>query len=433
MPDKVVGPAASTIVFQSDERMPDGFTVAGCAEDWRKHVASLASGNPWLVLAASAAFAGPLLKPCGIGGGGVHLVGNSSIGKTTALELAASVWGAPDGFTRSWRATSNGLEGVAALHTDLLLPLDEISECDAREVGAVVYSLANGVGKTRSSRAGNARPPKKWRVFTLSTGERTIAAAMQEGGRRQKAGQTVRLLDLPAARRFGMFDELHGRRDGHALANDIKAAARRCHGAVGRVFVERLTHDEAGVARLLKEAQQEPGFAAEGGQEARAAAQFALLGVAGELATTYGLTGWSEGAALDAAIEAYRAWRDLRGGGDHEAATILNNVADFLDRHGGARFERDRPLDANEKTVPVRDRAGWRLTESDRYAFTPDGLREALGGFDPKVACPVLVACGALDPGSDGRNARPLRLGGERRRVYVIDRERLPGGGADDA
>jgi uncharacterized protein (DUF927 family) len=45
------------------------------------------------VLAISAAFAGPLLNLIDAESGGFHLRGASSIGKTTALVLAGSVWG----------------------------------------------------------------------------------------------------------------------------------------------------------------------------------------------------------------------------------------------------------------------------------------------------------------------------------------------------
>jgi putative DNA primase/helicase len=91
------------------------------------------------------------------------------------------VWGGP-GYRRSWRATANGMEGAAALFNDCLLALDEISECDPREVGAIVYSLGNGRGKQRASRTGAARSVTRWQAFIVSTGERTIGTTMH--GRR---------------------------------------------------------------------------------------------------------------------------------------------------------------------------------------------------------------------------------------------------------
>jgi Domain of unknown function (DUF927) len=46
------------------------------------------------------------------------------------------------------------MEGVAALFNDNLLAFDEISQCSPHDVGKIVYSLANGVGKQRTSRTG---------------------------------------------------------------------------------------------------------------------------------------------------------------------------------------------------------------------------------------------------------------------------------------
>lgn len=79
------------------------------------------------------------------------------------------------------------MEGAAAMNNDGLLALDEISECDPREVGAIVYALAKGYGKQRASRTGGARPVTRWRCFVLSSGERSVATHMAEGRRRVKA------------------------------------------------------------------------------------------------------------------------------------------------------------------------------------------------------------------------------------------------------
>jgi putative DNA primase/helicase len=56
-----------------------------------------------LILAVSAGFTGPLLKRAKqqeTGGAGIHLIGDSSQGKTTALQVAGSIWGPPR-FVRS--------------------------------------------------------------------------------------------------------------------------------------------------------------------------------------------------------------------------------------------------------------------------------------------------------------------------------------------
>jgi putative DNA primase/helicase len=144
-----------------DDVATGAYGARGTIEEWRDGVAKLASRHVLPALAISAALAGPLLHLAGIECGGVHFFGPSSIGKTTLLQLAASVWGrggAP-GYVRTWRATANGLEGAAAGATDTVLILDELGQVDVRELATALYSLANGTGKARAHRDGALREP----------------------------------------------------------------------------------------------------------------------------------------------------------------------------------------------------------------------------------------------------------------------------------
>ncbi len=394
LPDEVIGPESAGVIFQSGERAHDEYTKAGTLEEWRNSLAAMAPGNPLLLTAISVAFAGPLLTRCHIEGGGIHFVGDSSTGKTTLIEAACSVWGGPN-FRRSWRATANGLEGAAAHFNDSLLALDEISECDPREIGAIVYSLGNGRGKQRASRSGAARSVVRWQCALLSSGEQTLATAMEEGGRMAKAGQSVRLLDVPAARTYGAWDDLKGLATGAALSDHLKRAAATQHGYAGRAYLQKLTHDRRDLAAYLEGFKAAPQLAmtdAEG-QEKRAAARFALFGMAGELATEYGITGWPEGAAIEAAALCFRLWRNSRGKGNDERRQIAGRLLDFIERHGDSRFS---SADfSNDQTI-VRDRAGW-WRESGigkRYLLTTGAMREAVKGFEIKRALDVLQHIG---------------------------------------
>ena len=427
LPDAVIGPNAAGVIFQSGERSHDEHGLAGTLDGWRDGIASRAVGNPLFLLALSAAFAGPMLKRTNTEGGGLHFVGDSSTGKTTILEAACSVWGGP-GYRRSWRATANGMEGAAALFNDCLLALDEISECDPREVGAIVYALGNGRGKQRASRSGAARSVTRWQAFIVSTGERTIGTAMMEGGHRAKAGQSVRLLDIPATRRFGCFDELHGAPTGTALSDAIKRAAGQHHGLAGRAFLEWLTHDDRDLAAYLERIKSLPDFDGDDfeGQDKRAASRFALLALSGELATEYGITGWPEGAALDAAVVGFRAWRSMRGTGNDERRQILDRLTSFIETHGDSRFS-----DWTAADTPVRDRAGWWRPGDDGgrvYLFSSAGMREATKGFELGRALDVLEACGVIPKASaTGERSKTERIGGRPVRVYPVHADALQG------
>lgn len=69
-----------------------------------------------VAFAVSLAFAAPLLRLVGMDGGGYHLKGESTDGKTTTMKAATSVCGGPD-YWQTWRATGNALEDAPAAAT----------------------------------------------------------------------------------------------------------------------------------------------------------------------------------------------------------------------------------------------------------------------------------------------------------------------------
>ncbi len=145
---QTIGHSSEKIVFQNSHTVESAMSVSGTVEDWQASIGRLASGNSRLIFAISAAFAPALVKIVGEDLGGFHFRGDSSSGKSTALKVAASVWGNPHVYCRLWRSTTNGLEGLTALHNDGLLILDELSQMEPKEAGEAAYLLANGQGKT---------------------------------------------------------------------------------------------------------------------------------------------------------------------------------------------------------------------------------------------------------------------------------------------
>jgi putative DNA primase/helicase len=417
LPDSVVG--ADDIWFQASGRTA-AYASAGTFEGWQE-LAGLANGNPLLLFAMSAAFAGPLLHPLNIDGGGAHLFGDSSCGKTTALMASISAWGGST-FKRTWRATANGLEGAGGMHSDTLLALDEIGEIDPRSLYESAYALINGVGKTRANRTGEARQAARWRVFLLSTGELTVAARMAAGGIEAKAGQAVRILDVPVSGRHGVFDDLHGRVSGSVLSDEVRNLAAKHYGHAGPRFVEQLIGAlEIGfrlpeaLAAIVKR------FPAQSDQEQRAARTFALCALAGEMSAQWGVTPWQSSAPTDAALHAFSLWRGQRGasGSSSEHVSILRAVADFIDRHGDSRFS-----NVDGSADQIRDRAGYWKQDGDcrLYLFTSGGLREATKGHDFNRALKALDDAGAIVNQAPARKDQQSRTpDGHRKWFYHVN------------
>ena len=416
-PRQSIGEAGERVVFQNVHALEPAFSATGTADEWRDTVARLAQGNSRLVFSVSVAFAGPLANVAGEDSGGFHLRGPTSIGKTTGLKAAASVWGDPMAYTRLWRATANGLEGLAALHNDGLLILDELSQIDPREAGEAAYLLANGQGKARAARNGTARQCARWRLLFLSAGEESLSALMLRVGRKVSAGQEIRLADIEADASAGMgaFEALNGCPTPAALALAVKDAATRYHGAAGVAWLRAVVKDRDKLAELIPGGVRQ--FVAEhapidaAGQVLRVARRFGLVAVAGELATLYGLTGWPKDEATMAAGKCFAAWLESFGGeGNREDRALLAQVRAFFEAHGASRFEDvDAPHDQR-----IINRAGFFRTGTDtrrEFLVLPETFkREVCAGFDVKAATRCLIAQGWIAPGNDGRATQKPRL-----------------------
>jgi putative DNA primase/helicase len=256
-------------------------------------VAARAIGNNYLLFGISFGLAGPFMEPLGLRGMGCHIFGDSSSGKTSVLEAAASCWGHGHDFLCTWNLTANGIETVCGEHTDTLLALDEISEIDARDLNRVAYSVVNGQGKIRSDRSGQARAPMLWRVALLSTGEHSIRARLAEAGITIKTGQELRLVDLPVTgEKFGIFSNLHGAVDGAEFANQLRTAASQNYGHAGPAIVKPIFERDTADLRELHQ-QIVACFTTTNAQEVRVAEMFAAVALAGEIAAHDGIVPWT--------------------------------------------------------------------------------------------------------------------------------------------
>ena len=404
LPDSTIGTDSDSVLFQSESNNHQEYSTAGTLNEWRQGVASLCVGNPLMLFTVSTAFAGSLLKHCNMDGVGFHIFGDSSRGKTTGLKLAASVWGSFEKYKRVWKSTANGLEGVAALFNDGLLTLDEIGDSDPKELSDSLYLLGNGTGKQRATVLGNAKAVKTWRIAILSNGEKTIEAHLAQKGLTVKAGQLVRFLQVPLFSQYGAFEHLHHYTDGRSFADAIVKNASATYGTAGRAYLEQLTQDTdtlANCSQALHDAVNRftERFGTLSAQEARAAKSFAIVGIAGELATRYGITGWQQGTAFEAALSCFAQWRGYRGKGDTEGLQIVEAVTYYIESYGDARFT---STDDENRLHGVRS-GYWRDTfEGRQWLFTKSGLMEATKGYDIKQVVNALKEAGMLKLDSQG-------------------------------
>nr|WP_249177181.1 DUF927 domain-containing protein [Burkholderia ambifaria] len=455
LPDQTIGAGSELTIFQTDGMVESPFKQRGSLDDWRREVAALCVDNSRLMFCVSCAFAGALLAASGQQSGGFHLMGDSTVGKTTALRVAASVFGGRD-FLRSWRATGNAMESTAAQHSDTLLILDEIGQVDPKEVGDIVYMIGNEAGKGRATRTATAKPVATWRLLFLSSGEKDLVAIMGEASKAAKAGQGVRLATIPAdaGHGLGMFETLHQFHSAKALADHIVRAAAQYYGEAGIAFIRHASENAEQIPDVLAAmvASLVDAWVPDGahGQVARVAQRFALVGAAGELATEAGVTGWNEGASMVAAEAVFKSWLTLRGShGNAETIAMLRQVRAFFEAHGDARFIwMQRSTD--DRRANVMHRAGYkRLVKGGRSVNTnqeymsefgeqisdadaeqtemeffvlPEVFREEVcRGFDHRAVARTLIECNVLMTTGNGRPDMQIRVPGLGRiRAYHV-------------
>lgn len=125
----------------------------------------------------------------------VNLVNDSSTGKTTACQLAASVFGSPilkdNGLVMSWNSTFNALQNKVAGNTGVVVVFDEASMARNDDFTKAIYSLAEGKETARMQKDGVVKQSKVWNTLIISTGEKSLFEASNNN-----SGLKVRLIEL---------------------------------------------------------------------------------------------------------------------------------------------------------------------------------------------------------------------------------------------
>lgn len=425
-PNGIYGEQANQFIYQPEHSTHNTQASLGTLEHWQQHVAQYAAGNSRLVFAIASALAGNLLylASSAVDSGGFHLHGDSSIGKSITLAMAASVWGRggkadnPKSHIRKWAATATAIEITAAVYNDMCLLLDELGECDEKQAAKIPYMLGNGAGKERANKHMSNRPMNTFRLMFLSNGEYTLEDHLKKKGIKTAVGQELRMLNIPADAGVktddenptgGVIETLHGFKTSRELAAYLVNVTTEYYGTAGKAWLEYITRHSTQITEQLPNAIRQFKLDAvptqASGQVHRAANRFALVAVAGELATQAGVTGWQAGEATQAAKRCFNDWLASFGTGNREEQYILDAVIGFIERNP-AKFQ-----DMNLVTpIPLIDRVGYhrpnKNSEGREYLIPSRQFERLAEGYNPKRVLEVLRKHGMVnEPTKDGKAA----------------------------
>lgn len=156
----------------------------------------------------------------------VHFYGDTSQGKSTALQMAAAVWGKPTIDSKlftTWNSTELALMNKLTNNFGVCVALDESSICKL-DFTSTIYNLSQGVNRQRLQRDGKECKTREWLTVLISSGESSLLANSNQNG-----GLKVRAFE---------FEMQITKSAEHS--DSIKQFVMLNYGYIGKAFVELL-------------------------------------------------------------------------------------------------------------------------------------------------------------------------------------------------
>ena len=229
-----IDPSENNISFSPEygfEKFTKALDSKGSLSSWITGVMGLMK-NHKVAFSIYASLSAPLLEIMDCSSFLVHFWGDSSMGKTTVMEIASSVWGNPaketGGLITSWNNTMVFVERLASFFNDLPMYLDDSQTADDKTVSKIMYMIGNSTGKGRGKKAGGIDANKSWHTVCFSTGEKQLTESTQYDGAKAR---TIEFNGSPFGKNEGK------------IVNDIKTCVRENYGHIGNLFIKKLMED----------------------------------------------------------------------------------------------------------------------------------------------------------------------------------------------
>lgn len=204
----------------------EGFTTKGSFEDNLAYIYSIIDTHPLVRLYVMSSCASPFLKDLGQRIMCIYIWAQSGSGKSAALQLALSIWGDPRKLMKNFNATVCGLEETCNVLKHLPLGLNERQQrlndkASQQLLENLIYMLAEGTGRSRSSKNGGVKANTQWHNIILANGEVPLLPENSHDGARN------RCLEIHAT----PFED-------QATAKEVYSKVAQLHGNLGEAIVK---------------------------------------------------------------------------------------------------------------------------------------------------------------------------------------------------
>lgn len=375
----------------------------------KEHVLDYIQLQAILAISLSAVVLGKVADRLNLDSYIVHLVGNSSCGKTTSAKLAISVFASPnvkdDSLITTYNATGNALRKNLAGLYGLPYAFDEISTSTIRDFTKLIYDFCNGTEKKRLNSEAQMMPDESWQSVIISTGERSILKAANKN-----LGIHVRVFEF----------HLEKWTASASTSETISEVIARNYALLGWRFVKIIMGiDNITILKIIKQYRKEILTLIKEGDifddfSNRRCKFYAIILAAAHMAKEHLGLGFSmqelEHFFVQQEVEAFKKRQVKR--------TFLSFLESFIEVNQN-RFIYKSYVPSGKCLGEIRVMSNGEQTEVLIYRNAFAEITKEYGMEEPDILIHELKKTGVLNHDSD-RNTRTRKIHGRKTDVYVI-------------
>jgi putative DNA primase/helicase len=205
-----------------ERQILEAFEAKGTVDTWKNEVFERIKNHPKVLFLVLSSFASVILHDLKVSSFIVDLSGSTSQGKTTALQVARTVWGS-EGLINEWNATRVAVERKAGFLNSFPLYMDDTRKANEKLLQSIIYQFSGGRSKGRGSIKGS-QIETTWNSILISTGEVSLSDYASKAG-----GAAARIIPL--------IDEPFHKSD-YEYFSGLYPAIQNNYGAVGIAFIK---------------------------------------------------------------------------------------------------------------------------------------------------------------------------------------------------
>jgi len=225
------------------------FAPSGTLEEWKEMIGFYnRDGFEMEQFVVGVSFGSVLMQFSPINAAGLHLHGETGVGKTTAAQTGLTLWGNPEELMTHENDTLNTRMNRGEVYHNLPLVMDELTNTPGRQLSVLIYQLTGGRQRGRMASGSNTERYRgdPWSLLSITTANASIVERVSMVKAMPKA-EAQRILEWRVKpQTFSTTKETH----------EFRNTMLKTYGHAGVAYLQYIMNDIEGVKQLLTTVQE---------------------------------------------------------------------------------------------------------------------------------------------------------------------------------